>query len=298
MGRSISIILPTIEEESIFGIVDDLRKSLGSGIEIIIVDKSSNEYRKRLRPIGATVLRQTDRGVENAIMQGMRSAHGDILASIDADGTHDISGILKGIGMIESGKADIVLGNRMNGLQRGSMDGYIRAGNAALSRLFSIFYKSEVHDVLTGLFVVRRRAFESIRDIDPYRAGIAFFAIELARRGYRVREVDIKYYKRAYGKSKLTRFKLVYGVNVASHLIRQIRDYSPLSIFGGIGVVMWLAGMVLGIGVISEFISSGTFTLTGRALLAFMLVVLGLLFFVSGLILDMLLEIEKKLIKK
>ena len=48
MNRSISIILPTIEEESIFGLVDRLRKSLGSGIEIIIVDKSSKEYRKRL----------------------------------------------------------------------------------------------------------------------------------------------------------------------------------------------------------------------------------------------------------
>lgn len=35
MNRSISIILPTIEEESIFGLVDRLRKSLGSGIEII-----------------------------------------------------------------------------------------------------------------------------------------------------------------------------------------------------------------------------------------------------------------------
>ena len=36
--------------------------------------------------------------------------------------------------------------------------------------------------------------------------------------------------------SKLTRSKLAYGVNVASHLIRQIRDYSPLLIFGGMGV--------------------------------------------------------------
>ena len=298
MNRSISIILPTIEEESIFGLVDRLRKSLGRGIEIIIVDKSSKEYRKRLRSTGATVLRQKDRGVENAIMQGLRTAHGDILASIDADGTHDISGILDGMRIVESGKADIVLGNRMNGLQEGSMDGHIRAGNSALSWLFSVFYKSNIHDVLSGLFVVRREAFESIRDVDPYRAGIAFFAIELARRGYRVREVDIKYYKRAHGKSKLTKFKFAYGVNVASHLIRQIRDYSPLSIFGGIGVAMWLVGMILGVGVISEFINSGIFTLTGRALLAFMLVVLGLLFFVSGLILDMLLEIEKKLIKK
>ena len=294
----ISIVLPTIEEESVFKLVKDLRRALGGRIEIIIVDKSSSAYYRRLKDTGAVVIRQWDRGVENAIMHGLKKAHGGVLASIDADGTHDVSGIVDGIRMVVSGKADLVLGNRMNGLGSGSMDSYIRIGNAILSKLFSIFYKSDVHDVLTGLFVVRREAFDSIRNVDPYRAGIAFFAIELARRGYKVREVDIKYYKRAHGKSKLTKSKLAYGVNVASHLIRQIRDYSPLLAFGILGLIVGLVGVSVGISVIFNYLSSGTFTEIGRALLAFMLVVLGFLFIVSGLILDMLLEIEKRLIKK
>ena len=161
-----------------------------------------------------------------------------------------------------------------------------------------MLYHTKIHDVLTGLFVVKRSAFDSIRDIEPYRAGISFFAIELARAGYRVTEVDIRYYKRAYGKSKLTKSKLIYGVNVASHLIRQIRDYSPLLIFGGFGVVLIVVGAVLGLTVLLQFLNSGVFATTGRALIAFMLVMVGLLFFVAGLILDVLLEIEKKLGRK
>ena len=37
----VSVIVPTIEEESVFGLVRSLRKALGKDAEIIIVDKSS-----------------------------------------------------------------------------------------------------------------------------------------------------------------------------------------------------------------------------------------------------------------
>ena len=294
----VSVIVPTIEEESVFGLVRSLRKALGKDAEIIIVDKSSEKYYRRLKSTGATVLRQHDRGVEKAIMQGLRHAHGEILASIDADETHDVSGIVDGIRMIGNGKADLVLGNRMNDIEDGAMGAYLKVGNFGLSWLFSKLYGTDVHDVLTGLFVMRREAFEKIRDIDPYRAGIAFFAIELAKLGYRVREVDIRYYKRRLGTSKLTRSKFIYGVNVASHLVRQLRDYSPLLIFGGLGVIAGVIGLLIGFGVLVNFLNTGTFTQTGRALLAFMLVVLGFLLIVAGLILDMLLEIEKRLTKR
>lgn len=294
----VSVVLPTIEEESVFQIIKDLRSEFGRSLEIIVVDKSSDAYFKRLKETGVAVLRQKDRGVENAIMMGLRYAHGDILASIDADGTHELRGLIEAVKLVERGKYDFVLGNRFGNLQPGAMSAYIHLGNSALSSIFSALYHTRIHDVLTGLFVLTRKSFDSIRDIDPYRAGIAFFAIEMARGGYRLGEVDIKYYKRAYGKSKLTKSKLVYGVNVASHLIRQIRDYSPLMLFGGFGTILILVGLGLGLTVFLQFLNSGVFVTTGRALIAFMLVVVGFLFFVAGLILDVLLEIERKLNSK
>jgi CHASE2 domain-containing sensor protein len=122
------------------------------------------------------------------------------------------------------------------------------------------------------------------------------FAIELARRkGYRIVEVPIKYYPRAYGRSKLTKSKLFYGANVVSHIVRLARDYNPLLIFGGIGLVLILCGAVLGVYVIFEYFTTGVFTLIGRSLIAFMLVIVGLLSIIAGFILDLLVEMEKKL---
>ncbi len=293
----VSVILPTMDEEYVFRLIKDMRRVLGRKAEIIVVDKSSTAYFNKLKKTGARILRQKDRGVENAIMLGLRNANGSILASVDADGTHDISGIGKGVAMIRNGSADFVIGNRLNGLEKGSMGFNIRLGNAILSRLYSRLYRARVHDVLSGLFVMRRDAFEEIRSVDPYRAGIAFFAIELARRGYRIGEVDIRYYRRRYGESKLANSKFAYGLGVASHLVRQIRDYSPLLIFGGAGIILVIAGIGLGIAVLVNFIGTGVFGGIGRALLAFLLVVVGFLLIIAGFIIDLLLEIERHVSK-
>lgn len=295
MRPKVSVVIPTVEEESVFRLVRQIKGILGRETEIIIVDKSSDAYFRRLKATGARVIRQRGRGVENAVMVGLREARGDYIASIDADGTHDPKGLAEAMKIVESGKADFVLGNRMNGLTRGSMQLYIRFGNGVLSWLYSTLYHTKIHDVLTGLFVVKREAFEEIRKIEPYRAGIAFFAIELARRGYTVKEVDIRYYKRAYGESKLTRSKFAYGFNVASHIIRQLRDYSPLLIFGLLGSILFAIGFILGVYVLASFISTGVFSFAGRALLAFLLLVVGFVLITAGLILDLLLEIEKRL---
>ena len=49
----------------------------------------------------------------------------EYIASIDADGTHDPKGLAEALKVVESGKADFVLGNRMSGLTKGSMQLYL-----------------------------------------------------------------------------------------------------------------------------------------------------------------------------
>lgn len=295
MSGKISVIIPTIEEEAVFGIIKELRSKFGNRIELIIVDKSSEQYHSRLKKTGARVLRQRDKGVENAIMLGLRSAGGDILASIDADGTHELGGIERAVKLVAHGDADLVLGNRFGKLEKGAMSPHLVIGNKAISKVYSQMYNATIHDVLTGLFVMNRRAFNSIRNIAPYRAGIAFFAIELAKRGYTVTEIPISYSPRSSGESKLAKSKVVYGMQVTSHIVRFARDYNPLLVFGGLGVILLIVGFALGGFVVISFLTSGSFTEIGRSLIAFMLVTVGILSIIAGFIIDLLLEVAKKL---
>ncbi|MCL4381302.1 MAG: glycosyltransferase family 2 protein [Candidatus Marsarchaeota archaeon] len=291
----ISIVIPNMQEETLFGIIPKLRSLLGNDIEIIIVNLSSKEYLRRLQKTGVTILKQEKKGVEAAIIKGLRHAQGDILASIDADDTHELEGIKKAIALIENNRADFVLGNRFGGLQKESMKAYLRFGNAFLSLLYSIVYRIHIHDVLTGLFAVRRDAFDKIRDIKPYRAGIGFFAIEIAKKGYKIDEIPIKYYKRNYGESKLAKSKFIYGIGVAIHIIRSARDFSPLIVFSGIGILFIIAGLALGVHIFIVFLSTNKFTLTGRALASFLFLMIGTLFIIAGLIIDLLMDIKRKI---
>ncbi|MGC8675895.1 MAG: glycosyltransferase [Candidatus Micrarchaeia archaeon] len=295
----LSVVIPTIEEEAVFKIIQDIRKLFGESTEIIVVDKSSDKYFERLQEAGVKAIRQEGKGVERAVGQGMAIASGDIIASIDGDGTHDINGLVAAVEMIKENKADMVLGNRLNDMEKGAMSAYIKLGNKLLSALFSTLYKVQVHDILTGLFAIRKSAFEKVKNIEPYRAGVATtYAIEMVRRGYRVKEVDIKYYRRQAGSSKISEHKTGYALSVAANIIRQVRDYSPLMVFGIFGIILFAAGVAIGAMVLANFLASGQFTEIGRALIAFMLAVLGILSIFVGIILDLLLEIDRRLREK
>lgn len=291
----VSIVIPTIEEEAVFDLIKEIRQLLGNDTEIIIVDKSSDAYFERLKKTNAIVVKQEGKGVEKAVAQGLRLAKGKILGSIDGDGTHDPKGLVDAVKMIKEGKADLVLGNRMAHLEKGAMNAYIKAGNKMLSWLFSKLYGVEVHDILTGLFAIRREVFEDLRDIEPYRAGVATtYTIEAIRRGYKIAEVGIRYGVRKAGPSKISSHKTSYAISVAANMIRQVRDYSPLLIFGLFGLILVIIGIVIAALVFASFLSTGRFTEVGRALIAFMLLVLGILSIFVGIMLDLMLEIDRE----
>ena len=48
MKPKVSVVIPTVEEESVFKLVKQIRTILGRNTEIIIVDKSSDAYFKSL----------------------------------------------------------------------------------------------------------------------------------------------------------------------------------------------------------------------------------------------------------
>jgi len=296
--NDVSIVLPTIEESGVFAVIDSIR-ALMPGCEIIVIDKSSESYRKRLRAKRIKLIEQQSRGYENALMEGFKGANGKVVATIDPDGTYDPEDLVKVVSIVKQGKADMALGNRLNGKKTKAMRGYIAFGNNSITKIYNTLHKIGIHDALSGIFAMKREAFEAIRDVVPYRAGTAFFILEVSKAGYsNITDIPIRYYPRPKGtESKLSKSKLLYGLGVSGYIVRSARDYSPLLIFGVIGVILVLAGLILGALVIENYLQTGTLTYIGRSLIAFMLVTIGFLSVIAGLILDLLLQIAKKIDK-
>ncbi len=294
---SLSIIAPTMNEPSADKTIRELIRTFGKSAEIIVVDKSTDANRRKLERTGARVIRQESIGYENALMDGFREAKGDIISTIDPDGTYSVSDFKRVVSEVKSGKSDFVSGNRFGKLHRGAMTTSIAFGNKFLTGLYRLLYKREVHDVLSGSFAMTRKAFESIRNEETYRAGTLFFEIELARRGFKIIDIPISYHPRVGSESKISRFKPIYGMNMARHTIQFARDYNPLLLFGSIGLILILLGLLVGAFVLANYLSTGTLNEIGRALIAFMLIVIGFLSILGGLILDLLLRLEKELLR-
>ncbi len=297
--KGLSVIVPTKDEKSAPSVIAGIYKTLGKDTEVIVVDKSSDEYRAPLQKTGARVLEQTTHGYENALMEGFLAAKGSILATIDADGTYTVDDLKKVVDEL-AGQEEyaFVSGSRMEKKTSDAMTTSIAFGNGFITWLFNFLYRSSMKDVLSGSFAMKREAFDSMRDEAPYRAGTVFFEIELVRRGYKIKNISIDYSARAGTASQITRSKPFYGFTMAFHAIRYARDYNPLLIFGSIGVLFCLAGLVLGLYVVYVFLHTGMFDLVGRALIAFMLLIVGFLSIIAGLILDLLLELERKIYRK
>jgi glycosyltransferase involved in cell wall biosynthesis len=292
----VSIIVPTKDEPTAPALVRRL-KGLFPGSEIIIVDKSSAGNRKELAGTGARVIAQESSGYENALMEGFRAATGSVLATIDADGTYYAEDLKRVIDELGKGASAFVSGSREK-REKGAMTGTISFGNAFLTGLFNFLYRRRMRDVLSGSFAMTRKAFDSIRDEQPYRAGTIFFEIELARRGFAIRNIPIKYGMRRGAPSRITKAKPFYGLTMAYHAVRYARDYNPLLLFGSTGVVLIIIGLAVGAFVLANYFVTGTLVDVGRALVAFMFVVLGFLSIIAGLILDLLLEVERKLYRE
>ncbi len=295
--RDLSIIVPVLNEPTAPAIVREMYKIFGKDTEIIVVNKSDKRITNAFIKAGAKVVDQNPLGYENALVQGFRLAKGDILATIDADGTYDPKDLGNVVSEIRTGKYGFVSSARMEGRNQ-AMSHTIRFGNGFLTRMFNVLYRQKMLDVLSGVFAITRDAFEDIRHIDPYRAGTLFFEIEVSRMGYKTHNIIGTYKARPGTKSRITKSKPFYGITIAYHAIRYARDYNPLIIFGGIGIIAIVVGIVIGAFVVLSYLQFGTLLEVGRALIAFMLVIGGFLSIIAGLILDLLLGIEKRIYRQ
>jgi hypothetical protein len=75
------------------------------------------------------------------------------------------------------------------------------------------------------------------------------------------------------------------GFVILNTILSLVRDYKPLTFFGGMGLVLILLGFVPGIVVIVEFIKTGLVPRLPSAVLAVGLVLSGMLLIVVGLVL-------------
>lgn len=195
--------------------------------DVIVVDGGSTDASRsvvgEIRP-DATFIHQEGRGKGNALKAGIRLATGDIIVTMDADGSMDPHDIDSAIVVLLDGY-HFVKGSRC--LPGGGSDDFTvvrKAGNAFLTSVTNRAVGRRFTDITYGFNAYWREVETLVHDLDE---GFEFeiqLAVRAARSGLRTAEVPCYEATRVGGTSKLHAVK--DGVRILRSIVTEARSGS------------------------------------------------------------------------
>ena len=289
----IAIIIPTLNEEhGIAPTISSIKEALGArySYKIVVVDGLSGDKTVDIaKSLGAKVIRQRRRGYGDALQAGFcfvdTRMKASIMVMMDSDGTYDPKDIVNMVDVINSGEADFVIGNRFAKMDKKAMTATNRIGNKILSAVARKLLNIKISDTQCGI-----RAFRSDLASIFYNTSVGMpFATEMLASSHqyhiKIKEIPVSYHERI-GDTKLN--PIHDGAKILGTTVRLMRDTRPLSFFCSIGVAMIILGSLFGVGVLLEYLETGTVTRIPTTILSVLLVVLGVQTISLGLISDMI----------
>lgn len=201
-NHSISLVMPCYNEEH--GLVEVFRDLPPCVDEVIVADNNSTDCTAMVaRQYGATVVLEKKQGYGAAYKAGLRRATGDIIVTMDGDGTYprNFIPILLDV-MIDEG-FDFITCDRTGHKDKPS--NWLRVfGNDVLNFFIWALFWFRVRDSQSGMWVFRR---EVLGHLNLTSDGMAFseeIKLEAMSRKKLIRSKELPiYYKERHGVSKL-----------------------------------------------------------------------------------------------
>lgn len=258
---SVGIVVPTYKEvENIPHLVDRLRalrEQTGWNVDLLFMDDNSRDGSEELvrsinLPWVAMIVRTADRGLSQAVLDGLRRSTGDILVVMDADLSHPPERIPELIRTLENG-ADFAVGSRF--AEGGSTDddwGLFRWLNSRVATILALPL-TNLKDPMSGFFALRRSTFLAGRDFNPvgYKIGLELL---IKCRCIRAVEIPIHFSDRRFGESKLSlEEQLKYLQHIRRLYIYKYGNWSHLAQF----LVVGTSGLAVNLLLLTGLLAAG-----------------------------------------
>ena len=297
----LSLVIPVYnEEESLAPLcakLDEVLQMQDFGSEVIFVDDGSTdesfariaELYQEYPYIRALRFRRNYRKAA-ALAAGFKHARGEVIITMDADLQDDPNEIPNLLAKLDQGN-DLVSGWKK---KRHDPIGKTLPSKV-FNRVTSMVSGIRLHDFNCGLKAYRREAAE---DSLPYLYGelYRFLPAIVHWAGYRVTEIPVLHHARKFGVSKFGTKRLFNGFFDLLTITFVVRFMStPMHVFGSFGLLSTLAG-----GIVCAYIAYLRFefgNIQNRhplLMLGMLLVIVGIQFFSTGLLGDMLASMSQR----
>jgi glycosyltransferase involved in cell wall biosynthesis len=207
-GKRVSIVLPAYNEaESITQAVKDFR-DIPEVDEVLVVDNNSRDNTAELAlAAGARVVKEMTQGYGSALRRGLCEAAGELVATVEPDGTFVARDLLKLLCYADD--FDVVFGTRTAKTciwDGANMGHFLRYGNCAVAKYLEYLHNGPcLTDVGCTFKLLSRAAIERCQDALTVN-GSHFspqLMVAVIRRGVRCVEIPVNYCARV-GHSKIT----------------------------------------------------------------------------------------------
>jgi glycosyltransferase involved in cell wall biosynthesis len=239
---AVSVVIPAMNEaDAISGVVSALVAAAPWREVIVVDDGSADATGAAAAAAGARVIRHPyNKGNGAAVKTGIRSASGEFVLIVDADGQHSPTDARTLTGLL--GEFDLVVGARSAATQATTGR---RAGNALLNALAGYLTGRDVPDLTSGFRGARRDCLLEFLHLLPNGFSTpTTTTLAFVKAGYNVTFVPIDARARA-GRSKI-RFARD-GAKFLLILLKVITLFSPLRIFAPIAGGAFALGALYGL---------------------------------------------------
>jgi glycosyltransferase involved in cell wall biosynthesis len=205
----ISVIIPVFNEELTIGNVVERVKAVlkknGFKYEIIVVDDFSTDKSRELSNRQGVKVYSLKKhmGKGYALRAGFAKAKGDIITTIDSDGSHRPEELPSLLTPILQDKADLVIGSRYLSQKPAAAKKLNAIGVRLFNFLIKVFTRADVSDSQSGYRVMKSEVLRNMSLKSGEYEIESEMLVKTARQGFRVTEVPISFEQRTYGTSRL-----------------------------------------------------------------------------------------------
>ncbi|MDR3581011.1 MAG: glycosyltransferase family 2 protein [Oryzomonas sp.] len=281
-----AVVIPCYNEEMTIGkVIRDVRAVLPQA-EICVFDNNSTDRTvQQAREAGAKLFREKRQGKGFVIQSMFSKVEADIYVMVDGDDTYDLHRLPEMVAKVERDQADMVVGSRLSSFTKESFRPLHTFGNRLVAWLIDRFFGGSLTDIMSGLRVMNR---DFVKNINITAAGFEVeteMTIKALKHNAVISEMAISYRERPQGSfSKLNTYR--DGILVLRTILMIFKDYKPFLFFAGISLLLFILSLFSGAVVITEFLKTRYITHVPLAILASGLMILSMIFFITGVILD------------
>ena len=292
----IAVLIPCYNEEKTIGkVVADFKRELPEAVIYVYDNNSTDRTVEIAKSAGATVRYEYKQGKGNVVRRMFREISAECYIMVDGDDTYPAEHAREIADLVINKKVDMVIGDRLSSTYFSeNKRPFHNFGNKIVRWGINLIFKGDIKDIMTGY---RGFSYDFVKTFPVLSRGFEIeteMTVHAIDKNMYLETVIINYKDRPEGSvSKLN--TVSDGLKVIGIILRLWKNYKPFHFFAFLSSILILISAIFFVPlVLIPFLQTGLVERIPTLVICGFVCVAALISYFSGLILDTLVQKEKR----